>query len=476
MKVSTVLATLLASLVSAPPALAGPQQISEATREMSSQQLDGTWTGVLQAGPFVKLHLVLHLDRNSDGSWAGTLDSPDQGRLGIPLDHVDYRDGLLVATSNRLHGGFSGRYVAAEDRLEGTWAQGPFKTSLTLRRGPLPVVRRPQEPLPPYPYRVEDVHYPAGNVTLAGTLTLPEGQGPFPAVLLIPGSGLHDRDCTLFGHKPFKLWADTLTRRGIAVLRVDDRGTGASSGDPTKITSATNAADARAGVAYLRSLPEIDPRRVGLLGHSEGGLIADMVAAADPEIAFIVLLAAPALPGDQIIEQQVGMLARASGRTPEEVQEAVAKQAQILAIVKGPDDESEARRRLMAVLIGPNLTATEREQAEAAIDALLSPWYRYFVRTDPRTYLARVRCPVLAIDGQLDLQVASQPNLTEIQAILEKNGNHAVTVLSLPHLNHLLQTARTGLPDEYGEIQETLAPEALASVGAWIVTHDDPAR
>ncbi len=467
-----VFVALLASLVAAPMAMASPGQPPEASPGLTSPHLEGPWTGVIQAGPFVKLHLVLHLTRNSDGTWTGTLDSPDQGQMGIPLDHVDVENGNVVATSSRLHGGFSGRYLAAENRLEGTWSQGPFQTALTLDRGPAQMIRHPQEPHPPYPYRVEDVRYPSGDVTLAGTLTLPEGKGPFPAVLLIPGSGLHDRDCTLFGHKPFKLWADTLTRRGIAVLRVDDRGTGASSGDPTKITSATNADDARAGVAYLRSRPEIDPARVGLLGHSEGGLIADMVAAFDPRIAFTVLLASPGLPGDQIIEQQVEMLARASGETPAEVKDAVVRQTQILDIVKGPEDEAEARRRLVAILSRPAMSATVREQAEASIDALLSPWYRYFVRTDPRTYLAKVRCPVLAVDGGLDLQVAARPNLDEIRTVLAEHGNHSVTVLSLPRLNHLLQTARTGLPGEYGEIEETVAPAVLDAVGRWITEHD----
>ena len=462
MKPRAILAATLAMILPGPRAERTPEAPGG-----DLSQLAGTWTGVLKAGP-VSLHMVLHFTQHPDGSWIGTLDSPDQGKFGIPIDRIEYRESILVATSNRLHGGFTGCYRAQEDQFEGKWSQGLFKAALVLRRGEAPVAKRPQEPTPPFPYRVEEVSYASGIDTLFGTLTIPEGHGPFPAVLLIPGSGRHDRDSTLFGHKPFKLWADILTRRGIAVLRVDDRGIGGSTLNHPEITSESNAQDAQAGVAYLRSRSDIDARGIGLLGHSEGGLIADMVAASDSAIAFIVLLAAPGLPGDQIIVQQVGKIAQAMGQSPEKVQEGIAKQMAILEIVKGPDDVPTARRRLTALLTGFAMAEDERELVPGTIETLLSPWYRFFVRTDPRKYLTNVRCPVLAVNGQADVQVEAEPNLAAIRSTLESNGNHAVTVLSEPHLNHLMQTAKTGLPTEYGELEGTVAPAVLEAVGSWI--------
>ncbi|HEY9721860.1 MAG TPA: alpha/beta fold hydrolase [Oscillatoriaceae cyanobacterium] len=428
--------------------------------------LEGSWFGALDLGPF-KLRLVLHLAKGADG-WRGTVDSPDQGQLGIPLEAVAVDGRHLTATSEKLHGGFDGELGG--DRLDGTWQQGPSRIPLVLTRGEAPPIDRPQEPQPPYPYSVAAVRYSnvRDDVTLAGTLTEPHGAGPFPAVLLIPGSGQHDRDCTLFGHKPFKLWADVLTRRGFAVLRVDDRGAGESSGDFARATTADLARDVAAGIAFLETRPEIDPTRIGLMGHSEGGLIAPMVSAESPDVAFLVLLAAPGFPGDAIIVQQVGLLLRASGGAPEKVDEAMELQRRVLAIAKGPSDDATARRELEALLAPPGVDAPTRAQAEGQIRALLSPWYRFFLRTDPRDYLARVRVPVLAINGDKDVQVEAAANLRAIRDTLESHGERHVTTVVLPGLNHLLQTANTGLPQEYGTITETIAPAALELVADWL--------
>lgn len=464
-RTSSLLA-LLAALTLAPSALASPAgAAADATSGQSASALAGSWLGQLAVGP-LKLRLVLHVTRQADGSWAATMDSPDQGQFGLLFEHVTVAGDQLSVTSEKLHGGFTGRLVGGH--LEGTWQQGPGKLALVLEPGTATVVAKPQEPRPPYPYEVEDVRYPniRDDVTLAGTLTRPHGHGPFPAVVLIPGSGQHGRDCMIFGHKPFKLWADALTRRGVAVLRVDDRGMGGSTGDFAMVTSAALARDVEAGLDYLRSRRDI--ARVGLVGHSEGGMIAPMVAAERPDVAFVVTLAGPGLPGDRIIVDQVGLLSQAAGMPAAEVEQAKALQARVLDVVKADLADAVARERLRALLLPAGATAEQQAQVEGTIDKLLSPWYRFFVRGDPRAYLARVKCPVLAVNGERDLQVEAGPNLAAIRETLEAHGNHAVTTLALPHLNHLLQTCRTGLVQEYGQLDETVAPAALNAVGEWI--------
>lgn len=458
----------LLTLLSATPTAFAAQASPSPAPAVSASSFEGSWVGALAAGP-VTVHLVLHVARQPDGRWAGTLDSPDQGKTGLRLDVVSLEGDRVTATSEQLHGGFTGRLVG--DRLEGTWQQGVFSAPMTFTRGSAPVSRRPQEPQPPFPYRVEDVTYPNARdgVTLAGTLTVPEGKGPFPAVVLISGSGQQDRDETILAHKPFKLWADALTRRGFAVLRVADRGNDGSTGDFAKATSTDFVHDVEAGLAFLKSRPQIDPKRLGLMGHSEGGLIAPMVAAETPDVAFLVLLAGPGLPGDRIIEGQVAALSRAAGVPADKVEEAVAFEHRILAIAKGPTPEAEARRQLEALMLPVQVDAATRAKVQAQIDALLSPWYRQFLRLDPRPYLAKVKVPVLALNGELDLQVNAQDNLAAIRQALASHGNRRVTTVALPRLNHLFQTAKTGQVQEYVEIEETVAPEVLTLVGDWLV-------
>lgn len=457
----TALLALLGLAPIAPAALAAPAGSPPPHAEAAT--VTGSWSGKLTAG-FVSLRLVLHVRRLPDGSLAATMDSPDQGQLGLPFDRATLEDGLLTLHSDKLQGGFSGRLK--EGALEGEWRQGAFKAPLTLARGEAAALRKPQEPQPPYPYEAVEVSYPnpAGRVSLAGTLTTPRGKGPFPALLLIAGSGQQDRDSTLFGHKPFKLWADALTRRGFAVLRVDERGLGGSTGDFASATTADLASDVKAGLAFLKSRPGIDAGRLGLVGHSEGGLIAAMAGAETPELAFVVLLAAPGLPGDRIVEEQVRALSRAGGLDAPQVEQAVALQRRLLQVAKSDAPAAEARRDLLRLLVPAGASAEQRAQGEAAADQLLSPWYRFYLRTDPRPYLAKLSCPVLAVNGERDLQVAAAPNLEAIGAAVGAR----LTPVALPRLNHLLQTAVTGLPQEYGQLAETIAPEALAVVGEWL--------
>lgn len=326
---------------------------------------------------------------------------------------------------------------------------------------------RPQNPVKPYPYREEDVSYDnksTGN-RLAATLTLPSGKGPFPAVLLLTGSGPQDRDETVFGHKPFLVLSDYLTRKGIAVLRADDRGVGKSTGNFAAATTADFATDAEAGVAYLKTRSEINSRMIGLIGHSEGGDIAPMVAARNPDVAFIVMLAGSGVRGDEIIVEQVRKLSELSGASSSEVEKRVAQQRELLTLVeKGTDDPAvakELREKLLEVV--------PEAQVGTAMQQINSPWYRYFLAYDPATALRKVSCPVLALNGSKDIQVAPEQNLPGIRKALEAAGNKHFEVEELPGLNHLFQTAKTGSLEEYAQIEETMSPVVLERVASWIL-------
>lgn len=267
----------------------------------------GSWQGTLQAGANA-LHLVVHITRGTDGTLSATMDSPDQGALGIPVSTTTFTDGTLAFTIAVIGGNYQGTLAADGNSLAGTWTQNGMTFPLTLTRGNGPALSRPQEPKKPYPYRAEEVSFPntPANITLAGTLTVPNDAGRYPAVLLIAGSGQHDRDENVAGHRPFLVLADYLTRHGIAVLRVDKRGEGHSGGDgATAATTEELAGDTLAGVAYLKTRAEVNPRQIGLIGHSEGGLIAPIVATRSKDVAFIVLLAGPGVTGEQILLSRV---------------------------------------------------------------------------------------------------------------------------------------------------------------------------
>ena len=339
---------------------------------------------------------------------------------------------------------------------------------------------RPQTPKPPFPYEEESVSYQIapGGVTLAGTLTLPTGKGPFSAVILITGSGAHDRDETIFEHKPFLVLADALTRRGIAVLRLDDRGVGGSTGNKMTLTTEDLAGDVLTGVTFLKNRSEIDGRRIGLIGHSEGGVIAPIAATRSNDVAFVVLMAGTGLPGDEIVQMQTRLIYKAAGLDGPTLDRLLEFQRQVLAINKAENDDQAAMTKIDAASkeFQASLTDSERkvlgfgEQSYSAkIKDYRSPWFRFFQSYDPRPTLAKVRCPVLALIGEKDLQVPPKENLAEIEAMFKKAGNIHATVKELPALNHLFQNCKTGAPAEYAQIEETIAPSALTAIGDWIV-------
>jgi pimeloyl-ACP methyl ester carboxylesterase len=441
------------------------------------------WFGKLTFSAGLELRVVLRVTRLASGVHA-VLDSPDQSATGIPIDTVSFDGGVLRFTSAKLGASYVGKLDAAGAQAVGEFTQRSVKTPLTLAKtDKVPERPRPQTPKPPFPYRAEEVAYDntAAKLRLAGTLLLPEGAGPFPAALLITGSGPQDRDESLMGHKPFLVLADALARRGIAVLRVDDRGVGSSTGSFATATSEDFAGDAAAGVAYLRGRKEIDAHRVGLVGHSEGGLIGPMVAARSKDVAYVVMLAGPGLPGADIILAQQELIARATGETDEAALKRNRDDGRrLFDLIKREKDpavlENKARALVEASLA--KATAAEKKQmgdpavaANAMLEQMLTPWFRYFLTYDPRPALSKVRCPVLALNGEKDLQVPPKDNLPAIASALKAGGNRDVTTREMPGLNHLFQTAKTGAPGEYGAIEETMSPAVLTIIGDWILAH-----
>jgi pimeloyl-ACP methyl ester carboxylesterase len=436
------------------------------TRAVKSSDIDGAWQGTLDVGG-TKLRTVFHLTTTKDGL-AATLDSPDQGAAGLPVASARREGATLTLQMPSLGAQYHGTIAKDLSAIDGTFTQGGASLPLTLKRaadGKPPEPRRPQNPVKPYPYRAEDLQYenPRAGIELAATLTIPPGKGPFPAAVLITGSGQQDRDESLLGHKPFLVLSDYLTRRGIAVLRSDDRGAGGSGGDFAKSTTADFATDTEAAVAYLKTRPEVDPHRIGLIGHSEGGVIAPMVAARNRDVAFIVMMAGTGVPGDQIVTAQVVAGAEAAGVDRETAAKAGVQERRILNLVENETDAGALKVKLAAELGYPPA------QLDAVYSQLTSPWYRYFLTYDPAPALRKVTCPVLAIIGEKDTQVPPKLNLPAIRKALEDGGNRHFEVDELPGLNHLFQHAKTGAVSEYGQIEETIAPEALEKMATWIL-------
>jgi hypothetical protein len=443
-----------------------------------SQSVEGFWAGALDTGAF-KLRLVMKFSRTPDGKLKGLLDSVDQGASDIPMDVVTFQNDALHVEIKNLGAMYDGKLSADGTQITGEFMQGGAKLPLDLKRiekASDVAIKRPQTPTKPYPYDEIDVTYQnqQDKITFGATLTVPRGAGPFPAVVLITGSGLEDRNEALFGHQPFLVLADYLTRRGIAVLRADDRGMGGTTKGAPNDTSENYAGDALAGVAFLKTRKEINPKQIGLIGHSEGGMIAPMAAVRSNDVAFIVLMAGPGIVGDKLLVMQNGLISAAE--CPNEVKESVAQSAKVLAIAKDEKDPAIAKQKIQAE--DARLAAAARKKLEAQlsasatrIDQILSPWFHFFLNYDPRPALMKIHIPVLALNGESDMQVPAREDLAGIEQALNDGGNRDYKIVLLPKLNHLFQTSRTGSPSEYGAIEETIAPVALETMGNWIVAH-----
>lgn len=427
--------------------------------------LAGDWIGTLEPAG-TKLRIALHVSQAPAGALQATFDSLDQGATGLPVDEIRLDLNIVRFSLKQAGATFQGKLIG--DSIDGEFRQSGFAMKLVFHRGVAEPPKRPQNPVPPYPYISEDAEFQnrAAGITLSGTFTIPrEAAGAAktrkpPAVVLIVGSGPHDRDESILGHKPFLVLADYLTRHGIAVLRYDKRGVGKSKGVYKTATSADFAADASAAVDSLMARPDIDHRRIGLIGHSEGGILAPMVAAERKDIAFLVLLAGTGVNGERVVLEQTDTMSRAEGMSEAEIARQHKRVERVVAILKAEPSIPAAEKKIHAEFG----YSPEVDQLLLHNDA----WSRYFLTYDPATALEKLKMPVLALIGELDRQVAPDENLAAIAQALRRAGNDRSTMVRLPGLNHLFQTAATGAPSEYVRIEETIAPAALETITLWI--------
>lgn len=430
----------------------------------------GVWSGTIAN----TLRVIVQFDKPADGPWEATLKVPAQNLVARVEDVVVTPERIAFALP-RLKASYAATWSAQDQAWNGAWTQGQA-TPLNLKRTTLEATKpkRPQEDeiaarAPAYASSEVSFENEAAGATLAGTLTIPHGKGPFPAVVLVHGSGPIDRDSTVFGHKPFLVLADYLSRQGIAVLRYDKRGVGKSTGNRNEATTLDLADDAAAALRFLRARPDVDIRRIGVIGHSEGGLVAPLLASRDPALAYIVMLAAPGVRGDRLLVEQLALGARARGAPEQAIaKDRVLNQALFAAMVTEPT--LEAGKAKAGLLLAE---AERKGEVPAGAGAVMlgrfgTPWFRALLGYEPVPVLRKVRQPMLVLNGERDLQVPADMNLSAIRTALQHNPR--AVVQEMPALNHLFQTSKTGAVEEYVDIEETFAPAALETIGGWIKT------
>ncbi|MEN8122441.1 MAG: alpha/beta hydrolase [Bacteroidota bacterium] len=443
------------------------------------QDITGPWNGILKVQG-TQLRLVFNISQ-TDKSYSSTMDSPDQGAFGIPATSTSYESPILkleIVTAGIQYEGT----LNEANVFVGTFNQRgqSFPLNLSREKAEKEKLIRAQEPIKPFTYYSENVKFEnkKDKIVLAGTLTLPQKKGKFSAVILISGSGPQNRDEELSGHKPFLVLADHLTKNGIAVLRFDDRGTAESTGDYKTSNSFDFASDVESAVKYLKTRKEINKNKIGLIGHSEGGIIAPMVAVKSKDVSFIVLMAGTGIRGDKLLLLQQELIGKASGISDTDLQKArVINKGAFDIILKSVNPESldtKLTNYIKKVLkdtheLEKPSGMSEDDYVKLQVNQLISPWMNYFIKYDPASALEKVKCPVLAINGEKDLQVPAKVNLKAIKKAIEKGGNKKVTTKELPNLNHLFQECETGLPSEYATIEQTISPIALDEITKWII-------
>ncbi len=468
------------------PGVPAAASAATAAGALAAQGEAQTWKGVATL-PGLELDFVVTLtpDDAALGGWRGTIDIPLQGLSKGALSAI-----AIDETSISFDFAPPGAPASAAFRLtrdpgageaSGHIGQAGMQFPVRMERigaeqaadvGP----RRPQTPKPPFPYKTRDVEVEnvSAAIRLAGTLVIPEGPGPHPAVVFATGSGAQDRDETLMGHKPFLVIADYLARRGIASLRMDDRGVGGSGGNTMQSTTPDFASDIRAGVAFLKQQREVSPRRIGLIGHSEGGMIAAAAAVDHPDVAFVVMLAGTAVVGHEIWVEQTRRMGRTGGAGERmlDAQEEAQRKVVDAVLSNGSEDDVFAALQEMALAQRGGRPAPDQQAVDDMLrqqaKQLATPWFRGFLEHDPRPDLRRLRVPALALNGELDLQVPPDQNLPEIEKALREAGNTDVTIIEMRGLNHLFQHSATGGMQEYAAIEETFSPRALEIVAEWI--------
>jgi pimeloyl-ACP methyl ester carboxylesterase len=448
--------------------------------------LTGIWNGTLKVGG--ELHLVLHISKSQTGLYEGLLDSPDQNVSGIKCDKIEVNTldtATLSFAVTKIKLSYTGKLVN-DTTLNGTFTQG-VTVPLEFHRTGVPYtakeIVRPQTPKPPFPYKSEDVTYSANGLQYGGTITIPQGNGKFPAVLLITGSGAQDRDETIFNHKPFAVIADALTRDGFVVLRVDDRGIGNSTGEFATSTTADFVKDVNTSFDYLKSRSEVNDKKAGLLGHSEGAMIAPIVASQRKDVDFIVLLAAPGVKISDLMPEQNAAILRSAGVPEAAVENFKPVYTQVVNAIVNAQDTATARLNALHIVndwyaktdtatlhaLGFTKPNDAEQYAKTMTLALSNAWFKYFMQFDPQPYLSNLKkVKVLALNGSKDIQVVSQQNLPAVNAALKQGRTRNFETKELPGLNHLFQTCNKCTVQEYGQLQETIAPIALQTITNWL--------
>jgi len=443
----------------------------------------GTWQGKLNVG--ITITAVFNITDEGNGVLSGTMDSPDQGKKGMKCSNVKIKADSLFIEMNKIGGLYAGKMEDAS-HINGIWNQAGRTFPLNLEKvAKVAELNRPQTPKPPFDYLSEDVIYQNADKSIqyGATITIPKGKGPFPALVLITGSGLQNRDEEIAGHKPFAVIADYLTKKGYVVLRVDDRSMGQSTGDVKNATTADFAKDVNVSMDYLKSREEVNKKKLGMLGHSEGGMIAPILASQRKDIDFIVLMAGPGEKITKLMQAQTAAIMESKGMGKEAIEQYTNLYGNLMQVDLTAKDKTELMEKMTkavdewkgkntAELVAQTTGIYDEQSEKGFVDefaaGISGVWFKYFLSCDPGPYLRKLSCKVLAINGSKDIQVVSAPNLAGIKASLAKSKSKIYEVKELPGLNHLFQTCTKCTVEEYGELEETMSPLALQTIGDWL--------
>jgi pimeloyl-ACP methyl ester carboxylesterase len=442
-----------------------------------SQDISGDWSGIAKKGS-KEITFVFKLKLESS-TYSSTMSVPTFRVSGIKPTTTTFANGKLIIDGSNVGMKYEGTFNSKTNQFEGTYKEGGVELLLNLKKGSIKIAeaKRPQEPLKPYPYYEEEVVFKntEANISLAGTLTLPSKNGKFPVVILISGSGPQDRDETFMGHKPFLVLSDYLTKQGVGVLRFDDRGQGESTGDFGNATTEDFSKDVLSAISYLKTRKEVDVKNIGLVGHSEGGIIAPLVANNSKDVAFMVLLASTGIPGEELSVIQ----SRTLRQFPVKDEVAYEKNTRkAIAIVTSSKSDLEIKNELTTHynnFIRPILTSLNVPEdkinlfIEGQLKTSLKPWSRYFLQYNPADEIEKLKIPVLSLNGSKDTQVNAKMNQDGIRNALIKGGNKDYKIVELENLNHFFQECKTGRMDEYRKIEQTFSPKALKEISSWIL-------
>ena len=440
----------------------------------NSQEIEGSWIGELDIQG-MKLPVIFNIHKESDG-YKTTMDSPKQGAKGIAVEKTIYQENELILDATNLGVQYKGSF--SNDSIKGTFTQGRMELPLNMARNVeenMFVLNRPQTPKAPFNYPTEEVSFenPIDKNMLAGTICLPKDKKEFPILVMITGSGSQNRNEELFGHQPFAVIADDFAKKGIATLRMDDRGVGGSNKTTENPTTANFATDIDAAVEFLS---QKGYKNIGLIGHSEGGMIAPMVAASNKKVRFIISMAGPGIKIEELMLMQIEKAGLLAGENPEKVKldvELSRKAFNLVKEYKGKELSKEMEslyrtelNRYPSNLLDKN---TVEDMVKAEAKSFTSPWFLYFLPFNPQDYLAKVKVPVLAINGSKDFQVDAKTNLEGFRATLKKAGNKNFEIIEFEGLNHLFQECNTGAFAEYSDIEQTISPTVLDAMSNWIL-------